>query len=82
MSEGKHTPEPRPLSKARIVACVKACEGINPEAVKDMVGALEGIQELEESRDLPGLPPDMMPYKHAVAVCLAALRKARERTGE
>ncbi len=28
---------------ARIVACVNACEGINPEAVPDLVRALEGL---------------------------------------
>lgn len=31
---------------ARIVACVNACEGINPEAVPDMLAALEATQKV------------------------------------
>ena len=45
---------------ARIVACVNACEGINPEAVPDMLAALEGtvdcleyIQRLEKETIAP-----------------------------
>ncbi len=31
------------LNAARIVACVNACAGINPEAVPDMLGILDAI---------------------------------------
>ena len=36
----------------RIVACVNGCEGINPEAVKDLLAALEGM--LHIWRDVGG----------------------------
>jgi hypothetical protein len=35
------TPEREQANADRIVACVNACEGINPEAVPDLVAALE-----------------------------------------
>lgn len=36
----------------RIVACVNACEGINPEAVPDMLKALEGaVEAMVAARD-------------------------------
>lgn len=39
-------PEER-ANAARIVACVNACEGINPEAVPDVVKALEELLSLD-----------------------------------
>lgn len=37
------TQEEADANAARIVACVNACEGINPEAVPDTVKALEAV---------------------------------------
>lgn len=36
------------LNLRRIVACVNACQGINPEVVPEMVGVLEKIQRVFE----------------------------------
>ena len=33
------------VNAARIVACVNACEGINPDAVPEMLEALKGISK-------------------------------------
>lgn len=35
---------------ARIVACVNACKGINPEAVPDLLAALQAVLDVPEAR--------------------------------
>lgn len=65
---------------ARIVACVNSLAGINPDAVQQMVKALEDIQQL-------GLGPDQgttawqAESAHEIAsVALAAARKVKQPT--
>lgn len=59
---------------ARIASCVNSCSGINPEAVPEMIGALEGA--------LAYLAPPASKFKEnrdaAVEAIRAALAKARE----
>jgi len=58
---GNDNPYTMPLAEAqataaRIVACVNGCEGINPEAVPDLVFALEQARQYLMSRNLPDDP--------------------------
>ena len=38
----------RVANAARIVACVNACKGINPEAVPDLLAAMETLTAMSE----------------------------------
>ena len=58
---------------ARIVACVNGCEGINPEAVKDLLAACKLMLETWEMSD------DGLTGRGAIAAqeaCRAAISKA------
>lgn len=58
----------RQANAARIVACVNACEGINPEAVSEMLAVLQKVNCFwETERDAKSR------YSHEVR---AAIRKA------
>ncbi len=58
--EPEYTPDMR-----RIVACVNACEGINPEAVPQMLSDLESIYAaLEEGRSIKSF--DRAWIKHTI----------------
>ena len=52
----------------RIVACYNACEGINPEAIADMVAAL---------RELVGVSSNQLPERVWDGACLALEKLAR-----
>lgn len=57
----------------RIVACVNACEGINPEAVKDMLAALKKVQPFAIVRPLG---TDRGPWEDAMGATERAIDKA------
>lgn len=63
----------REANAARIVACVNACEGINPEAVKDLLEALEAIKK--EAADLGDGAPDA-PYLAKEMLNIEGIAKA------
>ena len=44
--------EENPANAARIVACVNALEGLNPDAIADVVGFLKEIAELDKIKTL------------------------------
>lgn len=58
----------------RIIACVNACKGINPEAVPDLLEACEALP-LDKFRD--GEPPDAADFKDNADAFLRAMRLAR-----
>ena len=58
----------------RIVACVNACEGINPEAVAELVEALEGLHQcFWEGRPKRNVKRDyrLLVHHEAASVALA-----------
>ena len=59
----------------RIVACVNACEGINPEAVPDLLAACELC--LEWMDDVCGI---QSPYEEVTIEIKAAIAKAKGET--
>jgi len=58
---------------ARIVACVNACAGINPEAVPELLVALK---DLAYRLRIDGRTPDGITKEHAALKCEAAIAKA------
>jgi hypothetical protein len=69
-------------NRRRIAACVNALEGINPEAVKDMVEALDAI--IKALRIDPDAKPlfEHQAWWELLGKGAEILRKAREGTGE
>ena len=59
----------------RIIACVNACAGINPEAVPDMVEALKTARTALSENPFQGVP-NTVSMDEAVATIDAALKKA------
>ena len=63
-------------TRDRIVACVNGCAGINPEAVPDMLAALETLlKEVDTKKLVAGSEGH---FKSAATVARAALAKAKE----
>jgi hypothetical protein len=61
----------------RIVACVNACKGINPEAVPDLLEALQDVlHEAEEKDRSERLTAERM--RSIADWCRSAIRKATE----
>ena len=60
------------MNANRIVACVNACEEINPEAVKDLLAAARLVAVSEDRPKFQNLLVD----SDAVVACRAAIAKA------
>jgi len=68
------------LNAARIVACVNACQGINPEALPLLVKALDAMMTVQSKRRHPlGQPDEGIAY--AAADAMAKSREAMKALG-
>lgn len=56
-----------------IVSCANACEGINPEAVPDLLGACKYV--LEQMKDVKGKTFPIMPILNAIAKATGEVTK-------
>jgi hypothetical protein len=68
-----------PAHQHRLVACWNACEGINPEAVPELLKAARAVVAADDAEGRPNIEYALDQLIHAVDKIRAALAKAEEK---